>query len=83
MVTVRRGREVIKRVPLVTATEVPGAGPIRVVTHALGTGLTLILLGFMVLGAAMLAIRASNQRYARQRAQRRRARARAGAEADG
>jgi D-alanyl-D-alanine carboxypeptidase (penicillin-binding protein 5/6) len=82
-VTVRRGREVVKRVPLVTASEVPGAGPLRIVGHALGTALTLILLVVIVLGAAMLGIRVSNQRHARQRAQRRRARARGGAEADG
>jgi serine-type D-Ala-D-Ala carboxypeptidase (penicillin-binding protein 5/6) len=81
-VTVRRGRQVVKRVALVTATEVPGAGPVRIVTHALGTGLTLLLLVFIVLGAGMVGIRASNKRHARARDERRRARARTGIEAE-
>jgi D-alanyl-D-alanine carboxypeptidase (penicillin-binding protein 5/6) len=69
---VRRGR-VVRRVDLVTAAEVPGAGPIRVVTSRLGVPLTL-LLALGILGAgSLLVLRARDKR-------RRGGRRRAGAE---
>ena len=43
-VTVLRGGRVIERVPLVTAAEVPGAGPLRIVVDELGLLLTLSIL---------------------------------------
>ena len=72
-VTVLRGRRVVQRVPLVTATEVPGAGPIRVVVHELGFPLTLLLLTVMVSLVVMTGTRVRAQRRARERAERRQA----------
>jgi serine-type D-Ala-D-Ala carboxypeptidase (penicillin-binding protein 5/6) len=57
MVRVYRGGELIRRVPLVTAAEVPGAGALRVITSALGVPLTLLIL-IGVLAVAVLRLRA-------------------------
>ena len=58
-VTVLREGEVVRRVPLVTASAVPGAGTVRVVVSVLGVPLTLALvLAILVLGAvAVLRLR--------------------------
>ena len=69
----REGR-VVRRVDLVTAAEVPGAGPLRVIADALGT---LVLLSLVVLigGGVALAARArAMRRRDAERAERRRAR---------
>ncbi|MGI9081153.1 MAG: D-alanyl-D-alanine carboxypeptidase family protein [Thermoleophilaceae bacterium] len=82
-VTVLRGKRVVARVPLVTAAEVPGAGPLRVVVHDLGLPLTLLLLMVIVTFAAITGRRLHSRRRARDRAQRRRANARAEPRAEG
>jgi serine-type D-Ala-D-Ala carboxypeptidase (penicillin-binding protein 5/6) len=82
-VTVLLGDRVLRRVPLVTAAEVPGAGPLRVLVSALGGPLTaLAILGMLVL-TAMGAIRLRSRRRERELAERRRQRARARARAEG
>ena len=45
----------VERVDLLTATDVPGAGPLRIVTATLGTGLTLLLL-CAIIGLAVLGL---------------------------
>ena len=50
------GREV-RRVPLVTSSDVPGAGTVRVVVSALGVPLTLLLLSAILLAAALTVLR--------------------------
>ena len=82
-VAVLRDGKVVKRIPLVTAAEVPGAGPLRVVADELGTFLLLLmLLAGAVLATFLLASVRSRQR-AKELAQRRRERNRARARAEG
>jgi D-alanyl-D-alanine carboxypeptidase (penicillin-binding protein 5/6) len=50
------GREV-RRVPLVTSSDVPGAGTVRVVVSTLGVPLTLLLLSGILLAAALTVLR--------------------------
>ena len=50
------GREV-RRVALVTSSDVPGAGTVRVVVSALGVPLTLLLLSAILLAAALTVLR--------------------------
>ena len=76
-VAVLRGREVVRRVPLVTAAEVPGAGPLRVIVDELGTFLTLVLIGVILAVAATGLTRIRSRRRERELAARRRARTRA------
>ena len=78
-VSVLRGRQVVERVPLVTAAEVPGAGPIRIVVHGLGLPLTLLLLVVIVSIVSMAGIVQVRRRRARRRAARRHAIARSDA----
>lgn len=73
VVAVLRGRRVVGRVPLVTAAEVPGAGPIRVVVDELGLLLTLLLLVVIVSVVAIAGSRLWAGRRAREWAERRRA----------
>ena len=47
-----RDGKVVRRVPLVTAAEVPGAGPLRVIVDELGTFLTVLLIGVILALAA-------------------------------
>jgi D-alanyl-D-alanine carboxypeptidase (penicillin-binding protein 5/6) len=76
-ITVLRDGKVVDRVRLVTASEVPGAGPLRRAASAVGGTLTLLLLLFMVTAAAIVGIRARRSRQERARSQRQRAQARA------
>ncbi len=48
--------ERVRRVGLVTASDVPEAGTVRVLTSVLGVPLTLLLLAAILLGAALVAI---------------------------
>jgi D-alanyl-D-alanine carboxypeptidase (penicillin-binding protein 5/6) len=80
-VTVLRGRRVVARVPLVTAAEVPGAGPVRVVLDELGFPLTLLLLVVIVSVVAIAGSRLRARRGARERADRRQSMARSEARA--
>jgi D-alanyl-D-alanine carboxypeptidase (penicillin-binding protein 5/6) len=79
-VTVLRGGRVVERVPLVTAAEVPGAGPLRIVLDELGLGLTLLLL---VVIFSLVAFTASLPRRRQRGRDRTRARARTGTGAGG
>jgi D-alanyl-D-alanine carboxypeptidase (penicillin-binding protein 5/6) len=49
--------EQVRRIPLVTATEVPEAGTLRVLISQLGVPLTVLLVLAILLGAVLLAIR--------------------------
>jgi D-alanyl-D-alanine carboxypeptidase (penicillin-binding protein 5/6) len=49
--------KVVRRVALVTASDVPGAGTVRVVVSALGVPLTILLLAAILLAAALLVLR--------------------------
>jgi hypothetical protein len=79
---VLREGKVIDRVALVTAADVPGAGPLRRLAHALGGVLTLVLILALLSVIVMLAMRQRSRRRARERAERRRARNRARARAE-
>jgi D-alanyl-D-alanine carboxypeptidase (penicillin-binding protein 5/6) len=79
---VRDGR-VVDRVPLVTEAAVPGAGPVRIATHALGPVLTLLVILLIVSAMVFVATRTRSRRRERERAERRRARNRARAQAEG
>jgi serine-type D-Ala-D-Ala carboxypeptidase (penicillin-binding protein 5/6) len=57
-VTVVRDGKPVRRIALVTAGEVPGAGPLRVISSPLGVPLTLLLL-FCAVGTAALIMRRS------------------------
>ena len=72
-VAVLRDRRVVARVPLVTAAEVPGAGPLRVVVDELGITLILLILVVIVSAAAVAGTRVRARRRARVRADRRQA----------
>jgi len=62
-VSVYRGRDLVRRVAVVTASDVPGAGALRVLTSVLGVPLTLLaLLGIFV--AAALRFRAVGRKKA-------------------
>ena len=76
-VAVLRGRRVVARVPLVTAAEVPGAGPLRVIVDELGFPLTLLLLVVIVSTVAIAGTRLRARRRADSR-QAMRSEARAG-----
>ena len=60
-VTVLEDGKVVRRVDLVTAAKVPGAGPLRVLFSPLGVPLTLLFV-FCALGAAALMVRRSRVR---------------------
>ena len=82
-VAVLRDGKVVRRIPLVTAGEVPGAGPLRVVAHELGTFfLLLVLLGAVVLATFLIASVRSRRRT-KELAERRRERQRARSRAEG
>lgn len=72
-VTVLLDGKPIKRVALLTATEVPGAGPLRIVTSTLGTALSL-LLACAIIGSAVLGLSWVKGRKRSRRRQRSRAR---------
>ncbi|MEK6228038.1 MAG: D-alanyl-D-alanine carboxypeptidase family protein [Actinomycetota bacterium] len=55
-ITVLRGDQVVRRVRLVTATEVPGAGPLRVVVDTLGIALLPLLAALALLVAALVVV---------------------------
>jgi serine-type D-Ala-D-Ala carboxypeptidase (penicillin-binding protein 5/6) len=78
-----RDGKVIDRVPLVTEAAVPGAGPLRIATHALGPFLTLLVILLIVSAMVFVATRTRRRRRERERAERRRARNRARAQAEG
>ena len=76
-VAVLRDGKVVARVALVTAAEVPGAGPLRVIAEELG-GLLIALLAIAALAiAATAGLRMQSRRRTRQLADRRRERERA------
>lgn len=75
-VTVLRGGRVVDRVRLVTAAEVPGAGPLRVLVDDLGLALTLLLLLVIVSLVPFTASLLRRRQRERDRAERRRTRAR-------
>ena len=73
-VAVLRDGRVVRRVDLVTAGTVPGAGPLRVIADELGT-LVLLSLCLLIGGGILLAARArARRRHEAERAERRRAR---------
>jgi len=82
-IAVLREGKVIDRVALVTQAEVPGAGPLRRVAHALGGVGTLVLILLLVSVIVVVATRQRSRRRERERAERRRARNRARARAEG
>ena len=82
-IAVLREGKVIDRVPLVTAAEVPGAGPLRRLVDALGGVVPLVLILVLVSVIVMVAVRQRSRRRERERAERRRARNRARARAEG
>jgi serine-type D-Ala-D-Ala carboxypeptidase (penicillin-binding protein 5/6) len=61
-VTVLVDGERVRRVALVTASDVPGAGTLRVLTSVLGVPLTVLLVLAILLGAALVAITLSRRR---------------------
>lgn len=76
-VTILRDGEVVRRVPLVTAERVPGAGLPRKIASTLGLSLTLFVLLVMVSAMGFMGMRGRSTRRSRERDARRRARARA------
>lgn len=48
--------ERVRRIPLVTASDVPDAGTLRVLTSVLGVPLTVLLVIAILLGAALVAL---------------------------
>lgn len=73
-IAVLRNGRVVKRVPLVTQAAVPGAGPVRVIAHALGT-LGTLFLSLLAVCAIFLGV-AGTRRRQRRREQDERGRAR-------
>ena len=74
-IAVLRNGRVVRRVDLVTAAEVPGAGPLRVLADVLGGFLVLLLVALLIAGGVALALRArARRRRAVERGERRRAR---------
>jgi len=55
-ITVLRGDQVVRRVRLVTATEVPGAGPLRVIVGTLGIALVPLLGALALLVVALVVV---------------------------
>ncbi len=82
-IAVLREGKVIDRVALVTVADVPGAGPLRRLTHALGGVGTFLAALAVVCVIVMVAARQRSRRRERERAERRRARNRAKARAEG
>jgi D-alanyl-D-alanine carboxypeptidase (penicillin-binding protein 5/6) len=76
-VSIVRDGELVRRVPLVTAEVVPGAGPLRRVTSALGVPLTGLLLLVIVSAVALVGIEIRRHRRTRTAEDRRRERERA------
>jgi len=76
-VAVLRDGKVVRRVPLLTGAEVPGAGPLRRIASALGISLTALVLLVIVSIVAITGIQIRRRRRARSQEARRRARARA------
>lgn len=60
--------EVVRRAPLLTAAEVPGAGTVRRLTTALGVALTLVAILAIVLASMLVALRIRAVRRRRARA---------------
>jgi serine-type D-Ala-D-Ala carboxypeptidase (penicillin-binding protein 5/6) len=56
-VTVLVDGERVRRIPLLTAADVPGAGTLRVIVSVLGVPLTVLLVLAILLGAALAALR--------------------------
>jgi len=84
-ITVLRGDQVVRRVRLVTATSVPGAGPLRVVLDTLGVALLPLLAAIALLVVAIVVVirrrpppTTGSRRGDREVRRRERARARAG-----
>ncbi len=82
-IAVLRDGKVVRRVPLVTAAEVPGAGPLRVVLSTLGLAIVPLLVVLALLVAAIVRRRRGNpntgsRRGDREARRRERERARAG-----
>jgi D-alanyl-D-alanine carboxypeptidase (penicillin-binding protein 5/6) len=75
-VVVLRDGEVVRRVPLLTGAQVPGAGPLRRIASALGISLTALALLVIVSVVAITGIQIRRRRRARHQEARRRARAR-------
>ncbi len=73
-VAVLRDGQVVRRVALVTASEVPGAGPLRRVVHELGPPLTGLLIAVILGGASIVAFSIGSRRRERSLAARRQAR---------
>jgi hypothetical protein len=61
-VTVFVDGERVRRVALVTASDVPEAGTLRVLTSVLGVPLTVLLVLAILLGAALVAITLNRRR---------------------
>jgi serine-type D-Ala-D-Ala carboxypeptidase (penicillin-binding protein 5/6) len=61
-VTVLVDGERVRRIPLVTASDVPEAGTLRVLTSVLGVPLTVLLVLAILLGAALVAITVRRRR---------------------
>jgi D-alanyl-D-alanine carboxypeptidase (penicillin-binding protein 5/6) len=81
-IAVLKDGKVVKRVALVTAAEVPGAGPLRVIVEELGGVLiTFLFLGILTM-AGWVALGIQSRRRARRLAARRRERQRARARAE-
>ncbi len=76
-VAILRDGKVVRRVPLLTAEEVPGAGPLRRLASALGIPLTALVLLVIVSAVAITGIQIRRRRRARSQEARRRTRARA------
>ena len=82
-IAVLRDGKVVRRVPLVTAAEVPGAGPLRVVLSTLGLAIVPLLVVLALLVAAIVRRRrrhpnTGSRRGDREARRRERERARAG-----
>ena len=84
-ITVLRGDHVVRRVRLVTASEVPGAGPLRVVVGTLGIALVPLLAALALLVVALVVVirrrpppKAGSRRGDREARRRDRERARVG-----
>lgn len=72
-VTVLRDGEPVRRVALLTGAEVPGAGPLRQLTHALGFGLTALAALVIVSVAGITGMAFGRRSRRRTRRERRRA----------
>ena len=84
-ITVLRGDQVVRRVRLVTATDVPGAGPLRLVVSTLGVALLPLLAALALLVAGLVVVirrrpppKTGSRRGDREARRRERERARAG-----